>query len=62
MGDKDPKSIEKLKGQAEGSKEEALDYKHETPARKQQANEREDAIDEAKIGQQYGEELEPVEG
>ena len=62
MGDKDPKNIEKLQEQAEDKKEEALEYKHETPAEKQRDNEREDAIEEAKVDQQYGEEAEPTEG
>ncbi len=62
MGDKDPKNIEKLQEQAEDKKEEALEYKHETPAEKQQDNEREEAIEEVKVDQQYGEEPEPTEG
>ena len=62
MGDKDPKNIEKLKEQAEEQKEEAIKYKHETPAQKQQDNEREEAIEEAKVDQQYGEEPDPTEG
>lgn len=62
MGDRDPKNIEKLKEQAEEDKEEALEYKHDTPAEKQQDNEREDAIEEAKVDQQYGEEPESTEG
>ncbi len=62
MGDKDPKNIEKLKEQAEDKKEEALDYKHETPADKEQDKERDDAIEESKIDREYGEEPEPTEG
>ncbi len=62
MGDKDPKNIEKLQEQAEDKKEEALDYKHETPAEKQQDNEREDAIEETKKDREYGVEAEPTEG
>lgn len=62
MGDKDPKNIEKLKEQAEEKKEVALDYKHETPAKKEQDKEREDAIEEIKVDKEYGEEPEPVEG
>jgi hypothetical protein len=62
MGDKDPKSIEKLKEQAEDKKEEAIEYRHETPAKKQRDNEREEASEEAKVEQQYGEEPEPTEG
>ncbi len=62
MGDKDPKNIEKLKEQVVEKKEDALEYKHETPAKKQQDNQREDAIEEAKVDQQYGEDQEPTEG
>ena len=58
MGDKDPKNIEKLRGQAEEKKEDALEYKHETPAEKVQDKAREDAIKEAKIDREYGEEPE----
>jgi hypothetical protein len=47
MGDKDPKNIEKLKEQAEEKKGKALEYKHETPAEKEQDKEREDAIEES---------------
>ncbi len=43
MGDKDPKNIEKLREQAEDKKEEALEYRHETPAEKEADHEREAA-------------------
>ena len=56
MGDKNPKNIGKLKGQAEDKKEEAIEYKHETPAEKVESKEREDTIKEAKIDAEYGEE------
>jgi hypothetical protein len=56
MGDKNPKNIDKLKGQAEDKKEEAIEYKHETPAEKVQNKEREEAIKETKIDAEYGEE------
>lgn len=56
MGDKNPKNIGKLKGQAEDKKEEALEYKHETPAEKVHNKERVDAIKETKIDAEYGEE------
>lgn len=46
MADKDPKNIEKLRQQAEAQKEEALEYRHETPAEKEAAHEREDADEE----------------
>ncbi len=46
MGDKDPKNIDKLREQAEEKKEEAIEYKHETPAEKAQDHEREDAVEE----------------
>jgi hypothetical protein len=46
MGDKDPKNIEKLREQAEDQKEAALEYRHETPAEKEEDHEREDASDE----------------
>jgi hypothetical protein len=62
MGDKNPKNIDKLKEQAEEEKVEALEYKHETPARKARDNEREVAIEETKIDEQYGEAPEPTEG
>ena len=62
MGDKDPKNIEKLREQAEEKKEEAIEYKHETPAEKEQDKEREDAIEETKRYREYGEEPEPAEG
>ncbi len=44
MGDKDPKNLEKLKDQAEDKKDAALEYKHETPAEKEQDHERETAV------------------
>ncbi len=62
MGDKDPRNIEKLKEQSEEKKEEALEYKHETPARKEEDKERADAIEETKLDREYGEEPEPEEG
>ncbi len=43
MGDKDPKNIEKLREQAEEKKEVALEYRHETPAEREQDQEREEA-------------------
>ncbi|HEY0072109.1 MAG TPA: hypothetical protein VGE04_19275 [Chloroflexia bacterium] len=61
MGDKDPKSMEKLKDQADEKKEAALEYKHETPAHKQQDNERDDVAEQAKVDQQYGEEPKPAQ-
>jgi|GEM_PF-3673547 len=61
MGDKDPKSTEKLKDQADDKKEAALEYKHETPANKQRDNERDDAAEEAKVNQQYGEGSKPAQ-
>jgi hypothetical protein len=62
MGDKDPKSIGKLKDQADDKKEAALEYKHETPANKQRDNERDEAVEEARVNQQYGEEPQPTQG
>ncbi|MGA7731310.1 MAG: hypothetical protein WCD37_08560 [Chloroflexia bacterium] len=62
MGDKNPKNIDKLREQAEGNKEEATEFRQETPARKARHNEREDAIQETKIDREYGEEPEPTEG
>jgi len=43
MPDKDPKNIEKLKDQAEEKHEEILEWKHETPAEKQEIHEQEEA-------------------
>ncbi len=62
MGDKDPKNIEKLKEQAEDKKEDALEYKHETPAEKEEDHEREEEIKEARIDREYGEVPEVDEG
>lgn len=61
MGDKNPKNIDKLKEQAEEEKVEALEYKHETPARKARDNEREDSIEETKVDREYGEGPEPTD-
>ena len=61
MGDKDPKSIAKLKDQADDKKEEATEYRHDTPAKKQRDNDREVAAVEARVDQQYGAEPEPTE-
>ncbi len=61
MGDKDPKNIEKLKEQAEDKKEEALEYRHETPAEKEEDHEREDAIQEAHDEGDYSDDSEPSE-
>ncbi|HUS15625.1 MAG TPA: adenylate kinase [Chloroflexia bacterium] len=47
MGDKDPKNIEKLKEHAEEKKEEATEYRHETPAEKEADHAREAAADAA---------------
>lgn len=62
MGDKNPKNIEKLKGQTEEKKDAALEYKHETPAEKEQNKEGEDSAKETKIAGEYGEESELTEG
>lgn len=61
MGDKDPKNIDKLKVQSDGKREEALEYKHDTPAEKEQDKEREDAIKETRIDREYGVEVETTE-
>ena len=62
VGDKNPKNIGKLKGQAEEKKDEAIEYKHDTPAEKVQNKEREEAIKETRTATEYGEELEPAAG
>jgi hypothetical protein len=46
MGDKDPKSLGKLKDQADEKREEALVYKHETPAEKAEDKAREEITEE----------------
>ena len=43
MPDKDPKNIEKLKEQAEETHEEVLEWKHDSPAEKQEIHEGEEA-------------------
>lgn len=61
MGDKDPKNIDKLKAQSAVKREEALEYKHDTPAEKEQDKERVDAIRETRIDREYGVEAETTE-
>jgi len=43
MPDKKPKNMKKLKGRAEDKKAEARDWKHESPAEKQEIHKREQA-------------------